>query len=74
MKSASATAKESADVGAGPQFVTLGPSSVVIYQTKTTDAKRKAALQAILDDMPPPLKPGQKSAQRILAEIRAGKK
>lgn len=74
MKTATATARKTAAASAGPQFVTLGPSAAVIYQTKTTDAKRRRAAQALLDDMPPPLKPGQKSAQRILADIRAGKK
>lgn len=50
----------------------LKPGSAVVFSKPTTRAKQRAAALALLKGMPPPVKPGEKSATELLAEYRAG--
>lgn len=51
----------------------LKAGEMAVFSTRTTAAKRKAAVSRLLHGMPPVVKGGQKPAHVLLAEARAGR-
>ena len=59
---------------AGPEMLALAEGMAVVFQDKVTEAERKSAVKYLLNNMPEAAKPGAKTAQQVLHEIREGGK